>query len=104
MGRAAGKSAVGFVGLGQCVGGVETDERADLAVYALDSVEAGLGDITRRDLALGQFRRQFGNGELVEHDKSASRRLGAETGREGRQRQKEIERFYNRSSTQRAEV
>ena len=65
--RAAGDGLVRGVGLGQRIRGVVADEGVELAVHALDLVEAGLRGFARRNFAPRQLGREFGNGQLIEH-------------------------------------
>ena len=71
MGRAGGEGLIGRVGLRERIGGIVTDEGVNVAIHTLDLVQAGLGGVARGDFASGEFGRQFGNGELVQHEHSA---------------------------------
>src|SRR6185312_160041 len=46
---------------------VVTDKRVNFSIHACDLIKAGLRDFARRNFALRQFSRQFGNGQLVQH-------------------------------------
>src|SRR5208337_3845668 len=66
-GCSARQLAVGGVGLLQGVGGIIADKGMDLALDALDPVQAGLHDLAGGNLAAAEFGGQFPSGQLVEH-------------------------------------
>ena len=70
---APGQGGIGGVGLGQGVGRVVTDEGVEVFVHPPDLLQARLGGRARRRLAGGEFRGQFGNRQLIQHDHSPSR-------------------------------
>ena len=70
---ALGQLFVGCVGLRQRVRGIVTEKRFDFAIHALDLVEAGLHGFARGTFAFGEFGGEFGNGELIEHEKNRTR-------------------------------
>ena len=67
VGGSGGEGSVGGIGLRQSIGGVVAEEGVDLAVHALDLVEAGLGGFAGGDFAPRELRGQFGDGQLVQH-------------------------------------
>lgn len=65
--RTGGDGLVRCVRLSECVRRVVADEGLDVAVRAGDLVEARLHGVTGGDLAPGEARGEFGDGETVKH-------------------------------------
>ena len=67
---AAVESLVGGVGLGEGVGGIKAQKRAHFWIDAFDLVEARLHGLASGDVTMGESGGEFGNGKLIQHEKS----------------------------------
>ena len=67
MGLACRERLVSGLSLRQRVRRIITNERANLAVHALDSIQARLGGFARGDLASGDLCDEFRDGQLIQH-------------------------------------
>jgi hypothetical protein len=65
MVHATGNCLVSGIGLRQRVRRIVADKSVDFSVHARNLVEARLHGLARGNFALGEFRGEFGNGELI---------------------------------------